>query len=127
MVDAPYPIGFDEIAGAPQLGTILCHLRDLANNSCVELKYRHKDKIFNGFICEYNGQIRAYENSCPHTGSPLNILEGQFFSQDGSSLQCRMHDARFNPKNGRCTKGPCQDAWLRQIKILVDGDTIRAG
>ncbi len=124
---APYPIAFCEIPGAPSFGTILCYRHDLVGNNCVELNYRLEDKIFNGFICEHNGLVRAYENSCPHTGSPLNISVGQFFSNDGDTLQCRTHDARFNPKNGHCTRGPCQDAWLRQIKIVVDGDKVLAG
>ena len=127
MAAAPHPIAFHEIAGAPQAGTLLCHLSDLMDNACVELYYQLGDKIFNGFICEHNGAVRAYENSCPHTGSPLNIVAGQFYSNDGTDLQCRTHDARFNPKNGRCTKGPCQDAWLRQILIVIDGDKILAG
>lgn len=127
MAAAPYPIAFHEIAGAPQAGTLLCHRSDLMNNACVELNYRLEDKLFNGFICERNGLVRAYENSCPHTGSPLNIIKGQFFSNDGIDLQCRTHDAHFNPKNGHCTKGPCQDSWLRQILIVVDGDKILAG
>ena len=127
MADAPYPIAFDEIAGAPIAGTFLCRRGDLDNNACVELKYRLGDKLFNGFICEHNGLIRAYENRCPHTGAPLNITPGQFFSNDGDRLQCRMHDARFNPKNGHCTQGPCRDEWLRAIKIILDGDKILAG
>ena len=80
-----------------------------------------------GFICMQGDSIRAYENKCPHNGSPLNMAEGQFYSNDGSELQCRTHDARFNPKNGRCTQGPCVDLWLRQILIVIDGDQVLAG
>lgn len=124
---APLPLSFNDIAGAPTEGSLLCMIDDLADHNCVELHYRQGDKLFNGFIVLHRGTIRAYENSCPHTGTPLNLAEGQFFSSDGQELQCRTHDARFNPKNGRCSQGPCIDAWLRQLKIAVVGGRVLAG
>lgn len=126
-MDAPLPLSFRDIAGAPVEGTVLCKLDDLKNNKCVELTYREGDKLFLGFICRHEGVVRAYENNCPHTGSPLNMVEAQFFSNDLTQLQCRTHDARFNPKNGRCTQGPCLDQWLTQLLITIDGDRILAG
>ena len=126
MASAPRPLSFSDIAGAPTPGTFLCHVGDLANAYCVELNYRHGSNVFSGFIFAEGDQVRAYVNACPHTGSPLNLMAGEYFSNDGSELQCRTHDARFNPKNGRCTKGPCRDEWLQQILIVVEGDKVLA-
>ena len=127
MADAPYPLHFSDIAGAPQIGSVLCKLSDLADNVCVELKYRQGDKLFYGFICEQAGQVRAYENRCPHAGTPLNISDGKFYSSDGANIMCTTHGALFNPKNGRCIRGPCKDEWLRQLVIKIDGDYVLSG
>ena len=70
-----------------------------------------KDQIaaheYEGFIICYQGKLIAYRNSCPHAGSPMDWLPGQFFSEDGSQLVCHTHDARFDPATGDCLSGPC--------------------
>ncbi|MDX8395699.1 MAG: Rieske (2Fe-2S) protein [Mariprofundaceae bacterium] len=60
-----------------------------------------------GFVVCVRGKIYAYKNRCPHAGSPLDWLPGQFFSEDGSQLVCHTHDARFDPASGECLSGPC--------------------
>ncbi|HKI60250.1 MAG TPA: Rieske 2Fe-2S domain-containing protein [Mariprofundaceae bacterium] len=62
---------------------------------------------YEGFIIRYQGKFMAYRNSCPHAGSPMDWLPGQFFSEDGSQLVCHTHDARFDPATGDCISGPC--------------------
>jgi len=62
---------------------------------------------YEGFIIRYQGELRAYRNSCPHAGSPMDWLPGQFFSNDGTQLVCHTHDARFEPLSGDCLSGPC--------------------
>jgi len=62
---------------------------------------------YEGFIICYQGNLMAYRNSCPHAGSPMDWLPGQFFSVDGSQLVCHTHDARFDPASGDCLSGPC--------------------
>lgn len=68
---------------------------------------------YEGFIICYQGTLMAYRNSCPHAGSPMDWLPGQFFSEDGSQLVCHTHDARFDPATGECLSGPCPHGlWL---------------
>jgi nitrite reductase/ring-hydroxylating ferredoxin subunit len=62
---------------------------------------------YEGFVICYQQQFRAYRNSCPHMGSPLDWLPAQFFSEDGKQLVCHTHDARFDPATGDCLSGPC--------------------
>ena len=66
----------------------------------------HEHK-YEGFLIRFNGNLRAYRNSCPHMGSPLDWLPGRFFSEDGDQLVCHTHDARFNPIDGVRISGPC--------------------
>ena len=62
---------------------------------------------YEGFVICYQGEFKAYRNSCPHMGSPLDWLPNQFFSEDGCQLVCHTHDARFEPLSGDCLSGPC--------------------
>ncbi len=79
---------------------------------------------YEGFLIRFNGGLRAYRNSCPHMGSPLDWLPGQFFSEAGDQLVCHTHDARFNPADGACISGPCPNG-LSELPFRSDGDTVK--
>ncbi|MDX8404748.1 MAG: Rieske 2Fe-2S domain-containing protein [Mariprofundus sp.] len=60
-----------------------------------------------GFVICYHGRLQAWKNECPHAGSPLDWIPGQFFSADGERLVCHTHHAEFEPLSGDCLSGPC--------------------
>ncbi|MDQ7000843.1 MAG: Rieske 2Fe-2S domain-containing protein [Mariprofundus sp.] len=60
-----------------------------------------------GFVLCFQGELRAWRNHCPHAGSPLDWIPGQFFSEDGQQLVCHTHGAHFEPLSGACLSGPC--------------------
>ena len=72
-------------------------------------------------------EVRVYENACPHIGTPLDWVQGRFFSADGRHLICATHGAAFLPATGECIAGPCRGDFLpvvpsevRDGVILVD-------
>jgi len=82
--------------------------------TCFELKTQHTlsngevvDLTQQGFLICHQGQYRAWKNSCPHAGAPLDWTPGQFFSEDGKQLVCHVHFAHFDPLTGDCLSGPC--------------------
>lgn len=60
-----------------------------------------------GFLTCFQGELRAWRNHCPHAGSPLDWIPGQFYSDDGERLVCHTHGAQFHPLTGACLSGPC--------------------
>jgi nitrite reductase/ring-hydroxylating ferredoxin subunit len=76
-----------------------------------------------GFAIMLGGEIRAYHNACPHTGSPLDWLPGRFFSDDGRALVCATHGARFDPLTGACLSGPCPRG-LYPLAVRDLGDAV---
>ncbi len=73
-------------------------------------------------LLRHGDGLRAYRNSCPHTGAPLNWLPDRFFDADGRYLQCSLHMALFEPGSGRCVHGPCPGRSLQPVAVeLVDG------
>ncbi|MDQ6960915.1 MAG: Rieske 2Fe-2S domain-containing protein [Mariprofundaceae bacterium] len=73
----------------------------------------------NAFVICFQGQFYAYENRCPHMGTTLDWVEGQFFSEQW--LMCQTHGALFNPINGDCVSGPCSHG-LRRLKLRDEQD-----
>lgn len=66
--------------------------------------------------------VRAYVNSCPHEGTPLETFPDKFFNEDGSLLVCSTHGARFRVEDGHCVSGPCEGRRLQAIACtIVDG------
>lgn len=74
-----------------------------------------------GFLVCFHGELRAWRNHCPHAGSPLDWIPGQFFSPDKQHLLCHTHHAVFEPLSGACIAGPCpRGLYAVPIKELDD-------
>jgi len=61
------------------------------------------------FAVRFQGAIRAYVNRCTHRELPLDLGEGTFFSENGRTLRCLAHGARFDPLTGACVGGLCPE------------------
>ncbi len=106
-------------------GTFLCRIDEIpeGNGHSVTLGTgRDQRRVF---VLRFGQTLLAYENLCPHAGTPLNWLPDRFLSRDGSHLHCATHGAEFRIHDGYCVKGPCQGRSLRPIRIARDGDLIR--
>jgi nitrite reductase/ring-hydroxylating ferredoxin subunit len=62
-----------------------------------------------------NGTLYAYENRCPHQGTPLETFPDKFLNADGSLLICSTHGARFRVEDGVCVSGPCLGERLTPV------------
>jgi len=66
-------------------------------------------------------EVYAYRNACPHIGMNLEFKEHQFLDPDKRFIQCSMHGALFELKDGKCVHGPCLNQHLAAIKThLID-------
>lgn len=80
------------------------------------------------FVVKTNGILRGYLNSCPHAGTPLEMVADDFFDREGRYLLCHTHGALFRPEDGVCVAGPCVGARLKPVPIQVtDGAAWLAG
>ncbi len=71
------------------------------------------------FLLREGGRVYAYVNSCPHLGTPLEMIEDHFLNEDGFIL-CTTHGALFDPQNGACIAGPCMGEYLSRPLIEVE-------
>ena len=71
-------------------------------------------------IVRRGDEIWAYENSCPHQGTPLETFDERFLTADKKRLLCSTHGAEFRIEDGRCLKGPCKDQGLHALPVFVD-------
>lgn len=71
------------------------------------------------FVVRRGQTVRAYRNSCPHTGAPLEWMPDQFLNLDGTLIQCALHGALFQIHDGRCLAGPCVGRSLQALAVEV--------
>ena len=71
------------------------------------------------------GHVFAYENACPHIGTPLDFLPDRFLTRDGRHLLCSTQGAMFEIASGFCIHGPCKGQSLKAVPVAVrDGQVV---
>jgi nitrite reductase/ring-hydroxylating ferredoxin subunit len=71
------------------------------------------------FVVRRGDAVHGYENSCPHTGVPLDWMPDQFLNLDGDLIQCSTHHALFRIEDGACVAGPCAGRGLQPVGVAV--------
>ena len=64
-----------------------------------------------------DGQIRAFDDRCPHKGFPLH--KGTL---EGHTLTCAYHGGKFDVRSGRCLKHPYETYPCRSFQVAVRED-----
>jgi nitrite reductase/ring-hydroxylating ferredoxin subunit len=71
------------------------------------------------FAVRHGDQVRAFVNSCPHLGVPLDWAPDRFLCADGGHIVCATHGARFRIADGFCFHGPCQGDRLEPVSVEI--------
>jgi nitrite reductase/ring-hydroxylating ferredoxin subunit len=104
--------------------TVLCRLADLEATGSLGLTVdlgRGPEEIF---VVRRGEVVRAYRNSCPHTGGPLEWLDDMFLDDEGEHIVCATHGALFRIEDGRCFAGPCKRQSLAAVPVRLEGDAV---
>lgn len=109
------------MADAPRL---ICAGAELAEGgSGVRFERELGGRSEPAFVIRYDGQARAFVNSCAHVAVELDWRPGVFFDADGLYLVCATHGALYDPATGACAGGPCQGRGLTPLAVReVDGN-----
>ncbi len=86
----------------------------------VAFEIQRQGKVMPAFAIEFEGEVHAYVNVCPHRGTSLDWQPGEVFDETGLYLICATHGALFEPDTGLCLAGPCQGATLTKIPLKLD-------
>lgn len=95
----------------------VCERGDIPANGAREFSLSHGEQSLDCFIVHHASQFYAYQNSCPHTGGPLNWQPHGFLDLEQRHIQCGIHGALFNISDGLCIWGPCQGRRLSPLPL----------
>ncbi len=99
----------------------LCRLDDVPEGGGKGFWFGEDTARFGVFLIRQGDDIHAYENSCPHRGTPLDWRPDRFLDRDGRHILCATHGALFRIADGFCLSGPCVGAGLRKLAIARRG------
>ena len=103
---------------------VLCRVDEVADGSARGFRFGRGTAVRAVFVVKKGGAIYAYDDACPHMGTPLAFLPDRYFDRDGRSLLCATHWARFRVEDGFCMSGPCAGCSLSRATIRIDGGVI---
>ncbi|MCP4326879.1 MAG: Rieske (2Fe-2S) protein [Alphaproteobacteria bacterium] len=99
------------------MGTPLCHIDDIPDPGGRGFTFGAGTERWEVFVIRRGGEVHAYENTCPHTGTPLETLPDRFLTADQSLILCSTHGARFRIDDGYCVAGPCEGRRLTPVAV----------
>ena len=100
----------------------ICRVEELADPGAREFELPTEAGTEFGFLVRRGDSIRAYINSCPHTGAALNWAPDRFLTKAGDRIMCGVHGAIFRIDDGHCLQGPCEGRDLHPLTVeLEDG------
>ena len=105
---------------------LVARMGELAHGASKKFKIRRGQFDSEALLVNYNGDLFAYLNRCPHIGISLDWVDNQFFTLDGRYLMCANHGAVFEPPTGECVWGPCVGAGLQKLEVEIEGEKIFA-
>jgi len=105
---------------------LVARVGELAHGASKKFKIRRGQFDSEALLVNYQGDLFAYLNRCPHIGISLDWVDNQFFTVDGRYLMCANHGAVFEPPTGVCVWGPCVGAGLQKLEVEIEGEKIFA-
>jgi nitrite reductase/ring-hydroxylating ferredoxin subunit len=101
-----------------------CDVTTLPPGHTAKFRFTREGRSAQGFVVNHEGRFHAYVNRCPHVGTPLDLWENEFLTEDGRTIVCATHGALFAPDTGLCIGGPCAGDRLTPLPVRLDGNTV---
>lgn len=99
----------------------LCHLEELPDGGArgFDPQGAGHDTLF---VVRRGAVLHAYENRCPHLGTPLPWRRHAYLNAAGDRIVCAAHGALFEIDTGVCTLGPCLGDVLTPVPLTLHDD-----
>lgn len=103
----------------PRDPIVPCTLADLAATGAKGVTIEHDGRRRDIVVVQHADGALAYENRCPHQGTPLEITPDRFVDSQRRTIHCSTHGARFRLADGYCYSGPCRGQALTPVAVRI--------
>ncbi len=101
---------------------VLCRLADIEDGQAKGFTLGEAAEAREIFVLREDDRVFGYVNACPHLGTPLNMQDDRFISDDSGLILCTTHGALFEVEDGACVSGPCAGQALEAVAVTVDAE-----
>ena len=105
---------------------LVASVGEIDHGESKKFTLRRGRRELEALLVNFQGNLFAYLNRCPHTGITLDWVNNQFFSSDRRYLMCATHGAVFEPPTGECIWGPCLGLSLQVLPIEIENGQVYA-
>ncbi len=111
-------------AAPPSPPQRVCASAELAERErAVVFDVVHFREPARAFAMRFDGRVVAYLNRCVHVPTELDWQPGEFLDASRSFIICSIHGATYEPRDGRCSGGPCGQGRLKALDAFeADGE-----
>ena len=102
----------------------LCRIEEIPDGQGVGFTLGEGEGRSYIFVVRQGGRVFGYVNSCPHIGTPLDMIPDRFMTADKRHILCMTHGARFRVYDGYCFAGPCQGRSLAKLALALEGGEV---
>lgn len=122
-VDADDADAVDRTAGPESDPRYLAPVEEIPTNGTLRIEVYDGQYGVEGILQRNDGDVLAWENSCPHEPE-VRLDKGFGALVNDGQLVCHKHGARFDCDDGLCTRGPCRGSVLDAIEVKVRDETV---
>lgn len=97
----------------------LCDLDDVEDGGSAGYVLDRDDRKVGVMVIRRGAAVYAYRNACPHIGTPLDFVPGQFLDVTRTHILCSTHGALFRIEDGYCISGPCAGGALVRVRAEI--------
>lgn len=109
----------------PQPGTELCRLDEIADGTGRVFTWGSGKDAYSVVVVRRGETASAFVNVCPHFHIPLD--HHGTVTTFGEFVLCSHHYAAFRADDGYCVEGPCEDAALTAVPLVLEHGCVRLG
>jgi nitrite reductase/ring-hydroxylating ferredoxin subunit len=109
---------------APDFPLALCRLEEIPDGEGRGFALGAGEAQTLIVVLRQGARVHGYLNSCPHIGTPLDMVPDRFMTQDKRHILCMTHGARFRVYDGYCFAGPCAGQKLTALPLALEDGVV---
>lgn len=105
--------------------TEIVAVEDVPEDSSYLFRVRDRDtgEEREAILVRPNGAVAGWLNYCRHM-THITLDKGSGAAIRDGEIICRNHGAMFETETGHCTFGPCEGAYLDDVRVTVEDGTV---
>jgi nitrite reductase/ring-hydroxylating ferredoxin subunit len=107
------------------VGDRIAQIDEIPENTTFLFTVRKKEtgEESETILVRSDGEATGWLNSCQHF-THIRLDKGSGAEMRDNEIVCTNHGAMFEADSGLCTFGPCDGAYLENVSVTINGESV---